>query len=137
MVFGTFDFLHPGHVHFFQQAKQHGDKLIVVLSRDSTAEKTKGRRPAFPENDRLHMVGALSIVYKAVLGEVDDVYKVIAQERPDIICLGYDQHFFVDKLQEKLDEFKLATTIIRLAPYFPERYKSSLIRKALATITTR
>lgn len=132
MVFGTFDFLHPGHVHFFQQAKQHGDELVVVVARDSTAEKTKGKKPAFSEADRLHMVQALRIVDKAVLGNEGDVYKVVQEHRPDVICPGYDQTFFVDRIQEKLNEFKLAAKIIRLEPYKPEQYKSAIIRATLA-----
>lgn len=137
MVFGTFDFLHPGHVHFFQQAKQHGDELVVVIARDSTVEKTKGKRPAFSETDRLHMVQALRVVDKAVLGYEGDVYRVVQEQTPDVICLGYDQTFFVDKIKEKLNAFKLATKIIRLEAYKPEQYKSALIRKALARAADR
>ena len=58
MVFGTFDPLHPGHVDFFRQAKQHGDELVVVVALDSTVEKTKGRKPSLGENARLAAVQA-------------------------------------------------------------------------------
>ena len=132
MVFGTFDFIHPGHLHFFEQAKKHGDELVVVIALDSTAEKTKGKKPAFPEQDRLQMVQALRIVDRAVLGNPDDVYKVVKDARPDIICLGYDQKFFVDKLEQKLKEFGLRTKIVRLEAYKPEQYKSSKIKSAVA-----
>jgi FAD synthetase len=137
MVFGTFDFVHPGHLHFFHQAKKHGNELVVVLARDSTAQYTKGKQPFFNEDERMLAVSALKIVDKAVLGNADDVYKVIAEEKPDVICLGYDQTFFVDKLASKLKEFKLNTKIVRLEPYLPERYKSSAIRKALAEAVPR
>lgn len=137
MAFGTFDFLHPGHVRFLEQAKQHGDTLVVVIARDATAEKTKGKKPTFSEQDRLAMVQALRIVDKAVLGYEDDVYRIVAEERPDIICLGYDQTHFTDKLQPKLTEFKLSTKIVRLEPYEPERYKSSKIRETLARAAAR
>lgn len=137
MVFGTFDFLHPGHLHFFLQAKQHGDRLTVVVARDSTAQYTKGKQPFFNEHERLLAVQALRIVDKAVLGYPDDVYRVIAEEKPDVICLGYDQRFFVENLAEKLMEFGLKTTIVRLQPFMPERYKSSQIREALARELSR
>lgn len=132
MVFGTFDFLHPGHVHFLTQARKHGDRLVVVVSRDATAAKTKGTKPTFSENDRLHMVQALRVVDEAVLGYEDDVYKVIEEHAPDSICLGYDQTHFVDRLASKLKEFKLKTEIVRLEPFAPEKYKSSRMREALA-----
>ena len=137
MIFGTFDFVHPGHLHFFAQAKQHGDELVVVLARDSTARFTKGKQPFFNEHERLLMVQATRLVDRALLGDPDDVYKVIADERPDIICLGYDQSFFVDKLEPKIREFGLNTRIIRLEPYLPERYKSSKIREMLAKAVAR
>ncbi len=137
MAFGTFDFVHPGHLHFFAQAKQHGDELTVVLARDSTIQKTKGRQPMFNEQERLLALKALRIVDKAVLGNTVDVYKVVQDEKPDVICLGYDQTFFVDKLEQKLAEFGLKTKIIRLEPFLPERYKSSIIREALARALDR
>ncbi|HLC71304.1 MAG TPA: adenylyltransferase/cytidyltransferase family protein, partial [Candidatus Nanoarchaeia archaeon] len=34
MCFGTFDILHPGHLHYLQQAKKYGDYLMVVIARD-------------------------------------------------------------------------------------------------------
>ncbi len=137
MVFGTYDFVHPGHLHFFAQAKAHGDELIVVIARDKTAEKTKGATPVFSEHERLVMVQSVRIVDKAVLGYPDDVYRIVKEEQPDIICLGYDQSHFVDKLESKLEEFGLKTTILHLEPYLPERYKSSKIREALAKAVAR
>jgi FAD synthetase len=133
MAFGTFDLLHPGHKDFLRQAKQHGDELVVVIARDATVQRTKGRKPIHTENERLAAVQAVPGVDRAVLGRTDDVYKVIADEKPDIICLGYDQTHFVDKLAAKLKEFKLDTKVIRLAAYKPEQYKTSKIRSALPT----
>lgn len=137
MIFGTFDFVHPGHLHFFAQAKRHGDELVVVIARDSTAAFTKGKQPFFDEHERLLMVQATRLVDRAILGDADDVYKVIGDEKPDVICLGYDQSFFVDKLAPKIKEFGLTTRIIRLEPHLPERYKSSKIRERLAKALAR
>lgn len=44
---GVFDLLHLGHVKFLEAAKNAGGenaKLIVVIARDSTVEKTKGKK---------------------------------------------------------------------------------------------
>jgi len=57
---------------------------------------------------------------------------VINDEKPDVICLGYDQQHFVNKLEEKIKEFGLNTKIIRLGSYQPEKYKSTKIKNALA-----
>lgn len=137
MAFGTFDLLHPGHRDFLRQAKQHGDELVVVIARDATVERTKGRKPVHSENERLAAVKQVPGVDRAILGRTDDVYRVIAEEQPDIICLGYDQTHFVDRLAAKLKEFKLATKIIRMLPFEPEKYKTSKIRSALPTAATQ
>ena len=42
MVFGTFDIVHMGHIHMFEQAREYGDKLIVIVARDNNVEKIKG-----------------------------------------------------------------------------------------------
>ena len=40
MIAGTFDILHPGHIHYIQEASQYG-KVTVILSRDVTVKKIK------------------------------------------------------------------------------------------------
>ena len=136
LVFGTFDGLHEGHKDFFRQAKEYGDYLVVVVGRDSTVEKTKGRLPKFNEQERLKAVQESKLVDEAILGnkappgEKLDPYKVIEEIKPDIICLGYDQTFFADKLAEELPKRGLRNVIIeRLKPFEPEKYKSSLLNK--------
>ena len=37
LVGGVFDVIHPGHIHTLKAAKQHGDVLVVVVARTSTA----------------------------------------------------------------------------------------------------
>jgi len=41
MTFGTFDIVHPGHIHFLQQAKTYGDRLITIVARDMNVQKFK------------------------------------------------------------------------------------------------
>lgn len=132
MVFGTFDVLHPGHIDFFVQAKELGDRLVVVVARDSNVTKIKGRPPRHSEDERLRGVQAIALVDEAVLGSVTDPYTVIETTRPDTIALGYDQsHAFVEHLQEELTRRKLAPRIVRLTSYHPDKYKSSKIPSIL------
>ncbi len=147
IVFGTFDGLHEGHKNFFKQAKEYGDHLVVVVGRDSTVVKTKGRLPKFNEQERLQVVQECKLVDEARLGNeappVDptsaqgfggqrklDPYKVVEEIKPDIICLGYDQTFFADKLTEELPKRGLGhIRIERLQAFEPEKYKSSILNK--------
>ncbi len=130
IVFGTFDGLHKGHKNFFKQAKEYGDYLVVVVGRDSTILKTKNKPPKFNEQERLKAIQESGLVDEARLGnEGDNPYKVIAQVQPKIICLGYDQTHFTEKLAAKIKEMGLKIDIVRLKPYKPEIYKSSILNR--------
>ena len=129
MAFGTFDHLHAGHENYLQKAAELGDELIVVIARDRTAESIRGTRPDNKEKKRLAAIRALPNVTKAVLGNLEDKYKVLKKHKPDIIALGYDQFVFTQQLSKVLITLKLNSHIVRLDPYKPDMYKSSLIRK--------
>lgn len=131
LVFGTFDILHEGHRFLFKEAKKHGDFLIVVVARDKTVSRVKKRKTVFNEEKRLQAVLGVSDVDYAFLGYVDDVYKVLDDVGPDVICLGYDQSHFVDKLEGELKKRKLKTKIVRLPPFKEHKFKSSLLRKKM------
>jgi FAD synthetase len=130
LVAGTFDFLHPGHLHFLAQAKEHGDRLVAVVARDANVEKFKGRLPYFGERERLELVGALRIVDKAVLGNPGDLFEVLSQERPDVVVLGYDQWAMESEVRERFDATGLVKSeVVRAKPYHPEKYKSGKVRE--------
>lgn len=129
MVFGTFDIFHKGHKNFLQQARRYGDYLIVVVARDKTVAKIKNKLPQNNERARLQAIVKTGLADKVVLGNIKDKYKVIKKFKPDIICLGYDQKAFTEKLEGKLQEFVLSKTkIVRLKSYKAEEYKSSMFR---------
>jgi FAD synthetase len=128
MCFGTFDVLHLGHINYFQQAKELGDTLIVVVARDTTKENLK-KEIVFSEEERLQLVQNISIVDNTVLGNTKDHLKVIEEHKPDILCLGYDQDVTKTVLQEELLKRHLYPKILRMKPYKETKYKSSLIKK--------
>jgi len=130
MVFGTFDVLHPGHLFLFEQAKRHGDFLIVVVAHDKTAHKVKGHKTTFKEQKRLNAVLSVPVVNFATLGHLDDVYKVLEEYCPEVVCLGYDQQAFTDRLETELKKRGVHAKIIRLPAFKPEKFKSSLLKNA-------
>ena len=130
MVFGTFDIFHPGHWSFLHQAKKLGDYLIVVVARDKTVTMIKEQKPINKEAIRVRTIKDSRLADKVVFGSLTDKYAAIKKYRPDVICLGYDQKYFIDGLEEKLEKINLKKTkIIRLKPYKPEIYKSSKLKK--------
>ena len=143
MVFGVFDLLHPGHLNFLVQAKELGDKLIVSVARDINVFKIKGQRTVHDEHQRLKNVSLLPVVDKVILGGLKDPWPHIVKEKPDVIALGYDQKsyitYHVSRITKQLELFEeelqkhglKKTKVVRLKPYWPEVYKSKLLRKQL------
>ena len=98
MAQGTFDILHPGHLHYLRKSKELGDKLVVVIARDSRVKEKKGLY--FNEEERKKMVEALDPVDKAVLGSKGDIYSTVKEIDPEIITLGYDQNHDEEKVEK-------------------------------------
>ena len=73
MVFGTFDILHQGHLNMLEQAKKHGD-LIVIIARDDTVKKIKNKKPRYNEKKRQKSIKPYAT--KVLLGYKIDKYKI-------------------------------------------------------------
>lgn len=130
LVFGTFDLLHPGHVSFLRQAKRRGHELVVAVARDANVRRIKGRRPAQSERRRAAAVRRTGLAVRVLLASTDPDtrYAFIKRIAPDIICLGYDQTAYTDTLADDLVRHGVRCRIVRLKPFHPRRYKSSLFR---------
>lgn len=131
MMFGTFDILHAGHIALFEQASMLGNTLVVVVARDNRVDAIKGSLPIHTEQERMHMLKQVKIIDQVILGDEYDVYRVIQQEKPDTIALGYDQIHYTENLAEKIKKFQLETNIVRLKPYNEHIYKSTIIKEKL------
>lgn len=121
---GAFTILHPGHILYLEEAKKLGDRLIVIVARDSMVERRKNHR-FVPEDQRLAVVKALKAVDEAILGDEEDIFKPIMEIKPDIIALGHDQEFDEKKLQEELRKRGLQTKVIRIQKYWRDGLHSS------------
>ncbi len=135
IAFGSFDILHPGHLLYLRKSKRFGRKLIVIVARDSSIKKLKGRKAALDENARLEIVKSLRIVDKALLGSSfrseEGMYGIIERVKPDVIAVGYDQKLDIMELKEWLGRKKMRARIVRISSYY-KKYKSSGIRRKIA-----
>ncbi len=133
LVFGAFDFFHPGHRSFFRQAKQYGHELIVAIGRDQVVTAIKRHTPHFSERERLARVAAEPIVNHALLAPHDPRrrYTFIKKLRPHVIALGHDQAAYTENLQPELRRRGIAARVVRLRPFRRHQYQSSLLRKKL------
>ncbi len=118
---GVFDLLHLGHVKFLEGAKKAGGenaKLVVIIARDSTVEKDKGRKPIMSEDQRRTLVESLKVVDEAVLGyENFDIGEVIENVKPDVIALGYDQEEMEKEVRNYVDKHKVNVKIVRIGKF--------------------
>lgn len=131
LVFGTFDGIHKGHLNFLKQTKECGNYLIVVMARDETVKRLKGKLPLRNEQRRIKELNKYDIVDEIILGDKNNPYKILKKVKPEVICLGYDQKFFIENLSVEIKRLKLKTKIFRMKPYEPEKFHSSVINKHL------
>jgi len=108
---GTFDLLHPGHVHYLRESAEKGDELVVIVARESMVSHKNP--PVVPEEQRREMVEALGVVDHAVLGSEDSIFEPLHDIRPDVITLGHDQHYDEDDLREELRDRGFDADVVR------------------------
>ena len=95
---GCFDILHAGHVHYLEQAKALGDRLVVGLNNDESITRLKGEgRPVNPLKERATVItGLASVDWVIPFGEVngnefdDTPYDIITKVKPDVLVKGGD-----------------------------------------------
>ena len=125
---GVYDVLHLGHLAALSEAKALGDVLVAVVATDVTVGMLKGRKPLFPEGDRLALVEGLKPVDKAILGYEDVGFgfeQVLMEVIPDIVAFGYDQENLEKAVREIIEGRKLKIQIVKLSKFDHEKYSSS------------
>jgi len=114
MVTGTFEILHPGHIHLFKEASKLG-KVYVIVARDENVRRFKKREPIVNEKQRLEVVKSVKYVHRALLGNPgENIFEIIKKIKPDIILLGPDQNVDENKLKEFLKENSINAEVRRL-----------------------
>jgi FAD synthetase len=126
---GAFDLIHYGHIRLLEEAKRLGGpgaRLIVIIARDETVQRLKGKKPTFPEDQRRALIDALEVVDEALLGyEALDMATVIEKVKPDIIAVGYDQDDIEEMARKVVEEKKLDIKIERMSKFVKSDLNSS------------
>jgi len=144
---GAFELIHPGHIRFLEEAKRlggSGSKLIVVVARDETIRRRKGREPILGEEARRYLVSMLKPVDEAILGSTPLSFeKVIEEVKPDIVVFGYDQDDLMREFREFAERRGLNVEIAKISSRFSSDLSSTseiverIIRIFAATSPTR
>jgi FAD synthetase len=139
---GTFDLLHLGHVKYLEEAKKAGglnSKLIVIVARDKTVEKRKGRKPVMPDDERKALVESLKVVDKAILGHENfNIGDVIEEIKPDVIAIGHDQANIEEQVRKAVARRNLPIQVVRIGRFGKPELNSSLkIKKKVTQLYKR
>lgn len=122
LTYGTFDFLHIGHINILRRAKALGDYLVVAVSTDEF-NRMKHKQSYSSYDDRKVIVESIRYVDMVIPErtweqKVDDIKKY----RIDIFVMGDDWKGHFDFLQEHCEVVYLPRT---------EGISSSLIKSGL------
>ena len=126
---GVFDLLHLGHLRFLEESKRKGgprSRLVVVVARDKTVFRRKGKGPIVPEDQRRELVGALRVVDRAILGREEiDLLGILKEVRPDIVSVGYDQDEIRAAVTGLIRKQGLPIKVVRIRRFGPTGLNSS------------
>ncbi|HDD34269.1 MAG: DUF357 domain-containing protein [Thermoprotei archaeon] len=135
LVGGVFEIVHPGHLYLLRRAKELG-RVIVIVARDSTVAKLKGRPPVVPEEQRLEVVRSIRYVDEAYLGsEPLDIEGTLRRHKPDIVLLGPDQSVIEELVRRAIKKLGVKVKVVKLKERVGSGLTSSseIIRRILAS----
>lgn len=91
---GYFNPLHVGHIRYLKEAKELGDKLIVILNNDEQV-KLKGSTPFMTVEERKEILESLGCVDEVVVSIDEDrtVCKTLELVNPTIFAKGGDSEY--------------------------------------------
>jgi len=88
---GCFDIVHQGHVLYLEEARRHGDCLIVGVNTDSSVREIKGEnKPIVPLEGRMTVLAALEVVDYVVPFAEPDPFELISYLLPHVLIKGGD-----------------------------------------------
>ncbi|MDP2651283.1 MAG: adenylyltransferase/cytidyltransferase family protein [bacterium] len=101
---GVYDLFHVGHKRYLEEAKGHGDILIVGVDTDELTRKRKGpSRPFDTLADRLETLTSLRVVDIVTIRDQDEhIYSLIRTVKPDVLVMSQTTHDFKEKDRKNL-----------------------------------
>ncbi|MFB6112210.1 MAG: adenylyltransferase/cytidyltransferase family protein [Halobacteriaceae archaeon] len=108
---GTFDILHPGHLHYLREAATFGDELHVIVARRENV--THKQPPLLPNQQRRDLVAALGVVDEARIGHEEDIFVPVEEIDPAVVVLGHDQHHDEAAIAEALTARGIDADVVR------------------------
>ena len=86
---GAFDLVHPGHINHFQEAKSHGDILVVTITADKYIKKNI-HSPFFSQEMRKNFLKNIKIIDHVFIVNDETAIPAIEKLKPNIYCKGIE-----------------------------------------------
>jgi D-beta-D-heptose 7-phosphate kinase/D-beta-D-heptose 1-phosphate adenosyltransferase len=89
---GTFDVLHPGHIHLISFAATYCSRLVVAIDSDERVKQLKGKdRPFFNQYERKLMLESIRYVSHVDIFNTDNELRHLVDfYEPDVMVIGSD-----------------------------------------------
>ncbi len=107
---GCFDLMHPGHIKYFEAAKEMGDYLVVTITPDIYVDKGPGR-PVFTEHLRAESIAALECVDFVAINQWPTAEETLRLLRPDCYVKGQEFEHLEDKTGKIQREYRVLQEI--------------------------
>ena len=107
---GCFDLMHPGHIKYFQAAKEMGDILVVTVTPDEYVDKGPDR-PVFNQDLRIDSIAALECVNYVAVNKWPTAEETLRLLKPDIYVKGQEFEKLEDKTGKIQKEYKVLEEI--------------------------
>lgn len=129
LVGGCFDVLHIGHVTYLEAARQKGDVLIVALESDEFIQTRKKRQPFHNQDERAHILAALSCVDVVVLLPLLSTDKeygdLVMQIKPALIAITENDP---QRAHKELQVKEVGGEVVVVTSYIPQKTSSDLLK---------
>jgi rfaE bifunctional protein nucleotidyltransferase chain/domain len=131
---GVFDLLHPGHVRLIEQARSHGDVLVVGIESKESSRDRHGSEPRLPgvsitpSAERAEIVAALDAVDFAVEFDPNSSPPFAARLAPDVIVQGGNPASEKKALQPEASSSSVASKTVCI-PLEPGHSTARLIER--------
>jgi rfaE bifunctional protein nucleotidyltransferase chain/domain len=126
---GCFDLLHVGHVTYLEQARNHGDALLVGVNGDDAVRQLKGNdRPVNEERDRAAILAALESVDRVCIFSEKTATRFLAAAEPDIYIKGGDYSLETLNKDERRTVEQAGGKIF-IIPFVPGKSTTALLQK--------
>jgi rfaE bifunctional protein nucleotidyltransferase chain/domain len=128
---GVFDLLHPGHLHYLEQAARLGE-LVIALNSDRSVKALKGPgRPILGEKERAYALAQLAAVKGVVIFRHPRLVREILALKPDIYVKAGD--YTLEKLDpQERTALERVGAKIRFLPFLPGFSTTRLIARIKA-----